>query len=389
MRIKDITATVLSNPDVDAGASDSSQDDVLVEITTDEGIVGIGEVDAAPTVIKALIDMRSSHDASLGLKRVLIGEDPLQISKLWDRMYEGNIATGRRGIGVMAMGAIDIALWDLAGKHYGVPVWKLLGGSNKRTVSPYASLPPLQDPENVEVKELRRMVEHARRAGFAAVKIEELVNSQTRDAELVQEARRLVGSDCELMVDAYYCWPDLKTALSACEDLERFGLYFIEAPLPVDDVAGLRRLSRALKTRIATGERLTTRYEFIDLMDRGEVDVVQPDIGRVGGLTEAMRVADHAKTRGVLVVPHCWRTGISIAGALHFAAATPNCPYFEFVPGGLSRSLLRRSLVKREFTLRRGGGIELPERPGLGIEIDYSVVDRCRVDLRDDRRRAR
>src|ERR1041385_701282 len=101
MRIKDITATVLSNPDLKETASDSSQDDILVEITTDEGIVGIGEVDASPTVIKALIEMPSSHDSSLGFRRILVGEDPLQIEKLWHRMYEGTIATGRRGLGVM------------------------------------------------------------------------------------------------------------------------------------------------------------------------------------------------------------------------------------------------------------------------------------------------
>ena len=376
MKIKDVTATVLSNPIVKEGASDSSQDDILIEITTDEGIVGIGEVDASPTVIKALIDMHSSHDSSLGFKRILLGEDPLQIRRLWDRMYEGTIAVGRRGVGVMAIGAIDIALWDIAGKHYGQPVWKLLGGRVNERIAPYASLPALQDPERVELKELRRMIVHVKEMGFGAVKVEELVNSHVRDYELVEEARNILGEDLDLMIDAYYCWPDFKTAYKRCEELEKFNLYFIETPLPVDDVAGLKKLSRKLHMKVASGERMTTRYEFNELIARGDVDVVQPDIGRVGGLTEAMRVADHAKANGVLVIPHCWRTGISIAAAVHFSAITSNCPYFEFVPNGLSRSLLRTSLVKNERKIRKGS-IEPPEEPGLGVEIDYSIVEKC------------
>ena len=377
MRITSVTATVLANPKVSEKASDSSQDDILVEIETDEGIVGIGEVDAAPRVIKALIDMPSSHDSSLGLKSILVDQDPLQIERLWHRMYEGTIAQGRRGIGVMALGAIDIALWDIAGKYYGEPVWKLLGGSARGGVSPYASLPVLQDPRNPELAELKRMMGYAKRAGFRAVKVEELVNSNPRDHEFVRTAREALGDERELMVDAYYCWPDFQTAYRRCRELEEFNLYFIETPLPVDDLAGLAKLCGRLETRVATGERFTTRYEFIDLMDRTGLDVVQPDIGRVGGLTEAKRVADHARTRGVLVVPHCWRTGIGIATAVQFAASTANCPYFEYVPSELSRSLLRKELVKSEFPMR-DGLIAPPEAPGLGIEIDYSVVEKCK-----------
>jgi L-rhamnonate dehydratase len=378
MRITSITPTVLANPKVNESASDSSQDNILVEIGTDEGIVGVGEVDAPPRVIKALMEMPSSHDNSLGLKSILLGQDPLQIEKLWSRMYEGTIAQGRRGIGIMAIGAIDIALWDIAGKYYGQPVWKLMGGSSRDAASPYASLPPLQNRGDIELEELKRMIQHVKGIGFKAVKIEELVNSHPRDYELVEAARTALGDDIDLMVDAYYCWPDFNTAYRRCLEMERFNLYFIETPLPVDDIEGLAKLCERLKMRVATGERFTTRYEFIDLMDRTRLDVIQPDVGRAGGLTESKRIADHARTRGVLVIPHCWRTGISIAAALHFSITTQNCPYFEFVPGGLSRSLLRRSLVKNEFEIE-DGLIAPPEAPGLGIELDSSVVERCRV----------
>jgi L-alanine-DL-glutamate epimerase-like enolase superfamily enzyme len=378
LRITSVTATVLTNPKVSEIASDSSQDNILVEIGTDEGIVGVGEVDASPTVIKALIEMPSSHDSSLGLKSILLGQDPLQVEKLWSRMYEGTIAQGRRGIGIMAIGAVDIALWDIAGKYYGQPVWKLLGGLVREEISPYASLPPLQDPRDIELAELRRMMDYVKGIGFKAVKVEELVNSHPRDYQLVQAARSALGEETELMIDAYYCWPDFKTAYRRCKELEEFNLYFIETPLPVDDVRGLGRLCEKLRMRVATGERLTTRYEFIDLMDRTKIDVIQPDIGRAGGLTESKRIADHAKTRGVSVIPHCWRTGIGVAVSVQFSAATSNCPYFEYVPSALSRSLLRRSLVKSEFAIK-DGLIQPPDRPGLGIDIDYDTVEKCKV----------
>jgi L-alanine-DL-glutamate epimerase-like enolase superfamily enzyme len=127
---------------------------------------------------------------------------------------------------------------------------------------------------------------------------------------------------------------------------------------------------------VATGEWLTTRYEFIDYMDRGRIDVAQPDIGRVGGFTEARKIADYAMTRGVLVVPHCWKTGIGIAASLQFCIATENSPYFEFMLKELATSELRKHLVKNEFKVESDGCIEPPEAPGLGIEIDQAVMDR-------------
>jgi L-alanine-DL-glutamate epimerase-like enolase superfamily enzyme len=378
MRIKDISTTILSSRSIDESASDSSQDDIIVEVLTDEGLVGIGEVDAAPTVIKALIDMPSSHDRSQGFKGLLIGEDPLQIEKLWNKLYQRTIAVGRRGVGIMAIGAVDMALWDLAGKYYDKPVWKLLGGAQREAVVPYASLPPLQNPLDIEYEALRLKIDYVKKSGFRAAKIEELVNSEPRDYRIVEEARKMLGIEIELMVDAYYCWPDFETALKRCAGLEKFNLFFIETPLPVDDLVGLGKLSRALTTRIAAGERNTTLYEFVDLIDRGGVDVAQPDIGRVGGLTEAKKVAEYARTRGVMTIPHCWRTGIGIAAEVHFSASTPNCPYIEFLTRELAKSPLRRELTN-EFEIK-DGYIDLPEEPGLGIELNQSVIEKYKVD---------
>jgi L-alanine-DL-glutamate epimerase-like enolase superfamily enzyme len=380
MRIKDIIATPLSSSKISAEASDSSQDDIVVEVITDEGITGFGETDAPPTVVKAFIDMPSSHDTSVSLKNILVGEDPLQIEKLWTKMYTRTLMAGRRGIGINAIGAIDMALWDIAGKYYGQPVWKILGGAQKEKATPYGSMLTLQNPEDPEIPELKRRVAEAKKIGFRAVKLEELVNSPKRDYELVRNARELLGEDIELMVDAYYCWPDFSTAYAFCKELERFNLYFIETPLPVDDIEGHKKLSTALGMRVATGEWLTTRYEFMDFIDRGKIDVAQPDIGRVGGLTEARKVADYAKARGVLVVPHCWKTGIGIAASAHFCIATSNCPYFEFMIRDLAPSELRRFLVKNELEIK-DGYIDPPESPGLGIEVDRNVLEKYEMKL--------
>jgi L-rhamnonate dehydratase len=381
MKIKDVVATCLYSSRIDESASDSAQDDIVVEVITDEpGISGIGETDASPAVVKAFIDMASSHDTSIGLKQLLMGEDPLQIERLWNKMYHGTLMAGRRGLGIHAIGAIDMALWDLAGKYYDKPVWKLLGGAAKDRAVPYASLLPLQNPDIVEFSQLEHRVGLAKRMGFRAVKIEVLLNKKKRDYELVEKAREILGDEIDLMVDAYYCWPDFATALERCSELEKFNLYFVETPLPVDDLVGLEKLCQALKMRVATGEWLTTRYEFIDVIDKGKIDIAQPDIGRVGGISEARKIASYAETKGVPVIPHCWKTGIGIAASLHFCIATSNSPFFEYhFVSEDSVSELRKHLVKNEFLVRKDGYIDPPKSPGLGIELDRSFMDKCAI----------
>ncbi len=376
MKIKDIVSTPLYSSSIDKNMSDSAQDSIVVQVVTDEpGVVGVGETDAPPTVVKSFIEMHSSHDTSVGLKDILLGEDPLQIEKLWNKMYERTKMAGRRGIGLNAIGAIDMALWDLAGKYYDKPVWALLGGAQKEAAAPYASLFPLMNPRDPEREKVKRYINTAKRLGFRAVKLEELLNSPRRDLQIVTTAREALGEDGTLMVDAYYCWPDFKTALTECQKYKEQNLYFIETPLPVDDIEGYSRLRSALDARVAMGEFLTSRYEFFDLIDHGGVDVAQPDIGRVGGFTEAKKVADYAAAKGVLVVPHCWKTGIGIAASLHYCLATSNCPYFEFMLKELSPSELRWSLVKKEFAVK-DGLIDPPDDPGLGIELDGKIIEK-------------
>ncbi|HTX00937.1 MAG TPA: mandelate racemase/muconate lactonizing enzyme family protein [Acidimicrobiales bacterium] len=383
MRIVAIDVHVLAQPTYDVSAASSAQDDVVVEIRTDEGLVGIGETDVNPWIAEACINAPGTHNMGLGLSEMLIGADPLDVEGLWERLYVGSAMNGRRGAVVNAIGAIDIALHDLRGQYLDKPCYELLGGAAQPHVVPYASLQP-----EVDSYEAYRdsMVDWAKRAvslGFRAVKAEVTLNGPyahtglvepwERSTEVVAAVRRAVGSDVALLVDVQYAFLDPHTALSVLRDWEELDVYFVETPLWPDDLEGYRFLSESQPIRIAAGEWLTTRFEHLDLMDRGRVRVVQPDVGRVGGLTEARRVCELAADRGLTVVPHLWKTGLSVAAALHLAAATACCAFIEFLPPSLTESGLRRDLVRDDLAMV-DGVLELPTAPGLGVSLDREAL---------------
>jgi L-alanine-DL-glutamate epimerase-like enolase superfamily enzyme len=177
-----------------------------------------------------------------------------------------------------------------------------------------------------------------------------------------------------LMLDVQYAFDDAARALRVAEAIAPHDIFFLETPLWVDDLAGYAELTRRSPVRIAQGEWLTTRFEFATLFDRGCVNVAQPDIGRVGGLTEARRVAAMAAEHGLLVVPHAWKTGISVAVAAQLAMVTPQMPFFEFLPAELCESRLRRELVEDELVFR-DGQLAVPARPGLGVELNRDALE--------------
>jgi L-alanine-DL-glutamate epimerase-like enolase superfamily enzyme len=385
MIITDVTCTVLVVPNCNANACDSAQDTVLVEVHTDEGITGIGETDANPWVIKAIIEAPGSHIMSLGLKELVLGQNPTEPVALWDRLYKFTAMTGRRGAGICAIGALDMAIWDLYGKATGRPVWQLLGGAQKEFVTPYASLLPSGTTLEEYRRSLLEKARWAREFGFRAAKMEICIKGpyahnllrEGDDAivELVGMCRDAAGPEMTMMVDVAYAWSDWKEALRVMRRIEPFDIFFLETPLASDDLEGYARLADATSIRIAAGEWLTTRFEFAELMDRGNIDVAQPDIGRVGGITEAMRIAQMAQDRGKLIVPHCWKTGIGAAATAHFAAASSNCRFIEFLPPSVAESALRRDLVQEELQIA-DGKMDLPRRPGLGIELNAAAVRR-------------
>jgi len=176
-----------------------------------------------------------------------------------------------------------------------------------------------------------------------------------------------------------YMWPDAETCLSVIRDWREFGLYFLETPVWSDNMADIARLVDEAPMPIAYGEWLASRWEFEELLDRGRVQVAQPDVGRVGGIGEARIVCEMARARGRTIVPHCWKTGISISATAHLAFVTPHCAFIEYLPPQLCHERLRRELAAEELVLRPDGTIPLPQKPGLGVEVDWGAVARYRV----------
>jgi L-alanine-DL-glutamate epimerase-like enolase superfamily enzyme len=388
MKITDIRCHVLVDPDYDITSTSSSQDDIVVEIETDEGLIGIGEADVNPWIAKACIEAPGTHTMGLGIRDTLIGADPLQVEALWDRLYVGTAMNGRRGAVVHAYGAVDMALHDLRGKILGKPVWQLFkdvdAAPTPRQTVPYASLQPEPGGFEQYTDSMVNWALVAKKFGFTALKAEVTVNGPyahqgmqepyRRAGEVLAAVREAVGDDFTLMCDVQYMFPDARTCLDVVEDWADLNLRFLETPLSFDDLDGYAEVAAHAPMPIAAGEFLATRFEFLDLMDRGRVSVVQPDMGRVGGLTEAMRVGRLAQERGLTVVPHVWKTGLSIAAAVNFAAATPGCEFVEYLPAELSESPLRQQLIRNVPELI-DGRLSPSTAPGLGVELDRDALE--------------
>ena len=389
MKITDIECRVLLVPDLRQDVTSSAQDDIVVLVHTDAGITGIGESDVNPWMARACIEAPGTHTMGLGLKEMLIGENPLDTERLWEKLYVGSCMNGRRGAVIHAMGAIDMALWDIRGKAAGVPCYQLMGENPRTAIQPYASLQPNGESYEEYKASLVEWVLRAKELGFHAAKLEVTLSGpynhsgldepDEKVTETVAACRAAVGADFMLMVDVQYAWPDADTALRTLRDWEGLDIYFIETPLPVDDLEGMARLAAESPVDTAAGEWLATRHEFADLLDRGGVHVAQPDVGRVGGITEALRVCDMAAERGRRIVPHCWKTGIGIAASAHLAAVTPHCPFIEFLPAELTDSQLRQHLVQEDLQIV-DGEVHVPDKPGLGIELDMDALRRFEQD---------
>jgi L-alanine-DL-glutamate epimerase-like enolase superfamily enzyme len=389
MKITKIESHVLVIPNYDPLACSSAQDDLVVVVHTDEGITGIGETDTNPWIARACIEAPGTHCMGLGLTEMLIGENPLEPERVWKKLYSGSKMTGRRGALICAMGAIDMALWDIKGKATGKPIYELLGGAAKDFITPYASLLPTGNTLADYRRSLVAKAKEAKARGYTAAKMEVCVNGpythnglQEDDeavVEIVAACREAVGKDFVMMVDVAYCWSDPKVALATLKRLEPYNIFFMETPLDIDDLEGYAWLHDRSPIPIAAGEWQNTHWEFLDLADRGKVDVLQPDVGRVGGFTEAKKVAAIAQERKRLIVPHCWKSGIGIAASAHLCAATTCCPYIEFLPAELSESALRRDLVDDGLEMI-DGKIPLPQRPGLGIKLNADALEKYKVE---------
>ena len=413
MKITEVEAIILRQPAVDDGIADGSQDDLVIKISTDEGIVGIGEVDSAPEAVAALVERSSSHAIAGSLHDLLIGEDPRDVERLWWKMYRGLIYIGRRGIALHALSGIDIALWDIKGKAEGKPVHELLGGAVHDRVRAYASMlmpdtteetaervaklcddgftavklgwgPLGKDPKHDVVlaaaaKEAAGEAEILIDAGFSAVKLGwgPLGKDPWHDVVLAAAAKEAAG-EADILIDAGFGYGnDAKTAIGVARELEQLGVFWLEEPFEPDEYEAYAELADAVDIRVAAGEQDTTVWGFRELIERGHVDLVQPDVTRCGGITEWLRIAALAREHGVETVPHAWKSGIIKAASLQCNAVIPDALFQEYC---VADTPINQTLSHERLPLEDGGFVRIPTAPCIGVTLDAEVVERYRVN---------
>jgi L-alanine-DL-glutamate epimerase-like enolase superfamily enzyme len=369
MKITRVEAFYLRLPVIEA-RTDSSQDALLVRIETDAGITGWGEVDGCPLVAKAVIDAPYSHTLVTGLASLLVGEDPLETGRLWNRMYSASLYYGRNGAVIQAMAGVDIALWDIKGKALGQPVVRLLGGALREKIRVYSS--------NMFQFRLEDTVARAKRAidtGHTAVKFgwEPFGKNETEDLRIVEAVRRTIGEKNDFMLDVGLIW-DAKTTLRRARLFEPYRLFWIEEPLHPDDYAGYGKVSQGALQPIAAGEEECSVAGFERLIDQGGIDIVQIDLTRTG-FTQAMRIAAYAESRGRKVCNHNFTTDINSAASLHFLCAIPNALVMEYC---VEPSEISRHLAKTPVRIADGFA-HLPDAPGIGVEPNMDVIEKYLV----------
>ncbi|MCA0448491.1 MAG: mandelate racemase/muconate lactonizing enzyme family protein [Proteobacteria bacterium] len=354
---------------------------VLVRIETDAGITGIGETKAGGSPASADASIAAIINGDLGPQ--LIGEDPRDITRLWEKLYNGKRADaaaragrampalGRRGLSICALGGIDIALWDLLGKATGQPVWRLLGGKTKPTLPVYAS--GGWGPAEKIGDELRLYLD---RTGAKAIKMRVGAKYGAVDASIarVEAARRAIGPDIELMVDAHGTFSPVEAKIFA-RATESARLRWFEEPMTGDakrEFAGLRAASPCA---IAGGENDFTRFDYVPYLDASALDVFQPDLGVCGGITEARRIGELAGAFQIEVSPHVWGGTVQAAASAHFAISCPSVAIFEY-PAASNPAF--RALASGGFALA-DGRLSVDDKPGLGLDLDETYIARCAV----------
>jgi L-alanine-DL-glutamate epimerase-like enolase superfamily enzyme len=341
----------------------------LVQVATDSGVTGLGEINLgpqAPEVVTAAV---------AALAPVIVGEEARNIQRLWAKMYKGSIVWGRRGLALGVIGGIETALWDIAGKTAGRPVFDLLGGRLHPTLRAYASGGVRHEPGLLE-QELQGYVEQ----GFSAVKIRIGFGSMADNLDLARRARESLGDDVDLMLDAgqgYVPRPwSVPEAIRAAKALEVYDPFWLEEPYLTDEPEGYAQVRTATSIPIAGGENGVSSWEFKELLERRSLDIVQPDVTVVGGILECRKVATLAAAHSVPVANHMWGSSVSLAANLHCLAATPNALIAEYP---CITNPLRDALFIEPLRVE-GGEITLPELPGLGVQLTDELLRRFPAD---------
>jgi L-alanine-DL-glutamate epimerase-like enolase superfamily enzyme len=381
VEIAAVEAIVLSTPTRDWRAADQTHEAALIRVTADDGTFGIGEAAVSPPVVKAFIDEPTSFSWSRGVADILIGEDPSDPKALWTALCDSTVWSARVGIGRIALAGVDMALWDLAGKLAGMPVWQLLGERRPDPVVPYLTMYSGPSPLQTTISNTNELVDRAVAAGFRAAKIEALTDTTENNdeiVELVRAVREHAGPEFTLGLDVGYRWPNADEALDCIRRLEEFDLFFLETPFMPELIDDYRRLAEDSPVPIAGLEILTSYAEFGPLLDAG-IDIAQSGTCRIG-ITESDRLARRAGELGRRYIPYGYvSTLFSVAANIHVAAANDNVPLVELAPTAFYPHMIMRSELAGPEPVIHDGAFEFPTAPGLGLELDEDAVERFRV----------
>lgn len=377
MKITNVEAIILESPKdygVHGGEASGPRYRSLVRVETDARIEGWAEIETQPHVLKAVLEAPGDGSGLFdGLGKLVVGEDPFAVDRLWDKLFTGSIYYGRRGVVLQAISGIDIACHDIMGKALNLPVHALLGGARRDRVRAYASTLFRKTPD--AMREASR--DYVRR-GFHAVKFGwgGFGQNGKADAELVRAAREALGPDRTLLLDFGWTLPrSTKDTIALVEAVAPCDPYWVEEPCHPEDYAGYGAVAGATSVRIAAGEQEATVWGFDRLLREGKVDVVQPDLSRCGGFTVARKLLPLAQLAGAAVCPHAWQSDLLTAASLHFNAVLPNALFQEYnvCDDPLSRGLTREPLPCVD------GWLAVPQGPGLGVEVNLETIQRYRV----------
>ena len=345
----------------------------LVEIVADDGTTGWGECFGPAPLNAAIVDAYAAR---------LVGRDPLNTEAIWQDLYGAYRDQGQKGLAISSLSGVDIALWDLKGRHFGVPIHRLLGGPLRTSVRAYATgtyRVEHGDPLEYVVDEVARYVEQ----GFHAVKIK-IGFDVDADVELIRACRRRVGPKPRLMLDANHGF-DAIEAIALGRRVADQNIDWFEEPVIPEDLAAYREVRRGQPIPVAGGECEYTRWGFRDVFTSGSMDIIQPDTCAAGGISECKKIADMAAAFGVRYVPHVWGTGVALAAALQLLAVlphhplrlTPREPILEF---DRSEHPFRQAVLTMPIEHERGV-VQIPDGPGLGIEIERAALTKFRAPL--------
>jgi len=344
---------------------------ILVEIECDDGTVGWGECLGPARPNAAVVQAYANW---------LIGENPLETEKIWAKLYNALRDQGQRGLTVTALSGIDMALWDIKGKHFNAPISILLGGRFRESIKAYATGSFKRDGVD-RVEDNATDVARYRAEGFHATKIK-IGFGVEEDLRVIRAVREAAGPDMRLMIDANHGY-DAVEAIRLGNAAAQYGINWFEEPVVPEQLAAYREVRAKQPIPVAGGETWHTRWGMREPIETRAIDIVQPDLAGVGGFTEAKRVADLAALHGIRVVPHVWGTAIHIAAALQFMAAmvpspvrvNPIDPILEF---DRTHNPFRQAIVKTPIE-HKGGVVQIPNGPGLGIEIDRDALKEFRM----------